>query len=120
MKKTQIISLILMVALLFSFTVTGKAEEVSPAVTSGSHSLKAAVPLAGTDKLLDTAKAVIAYELNTDTLLYASLLNELRREAVTKLDFERSKLKIIPSEAVFESETFKVATNTNFLFYIFM
>ena len=59
-----------MVVLLFSYTVTGNAEEVSPAVTSGSHSLKAAVPLAGTDKLLDTAKAVISYELNKDTLLY--------------------------------------------------
>ena len=33
-----------MVVLLFSYTVTGNAEEVSPAVTSGSHSLKAAVP----------------------------------------------------------------------------
>lgn len=40
-------------------------------VTSGCSSLRAQVPLGGSEKKVETAKAVILYELNTDTLLYA-------------------------------------------------
>ena len=70
MKKSQIICIFLAAALLFSASVMAGAEELDSSVTSGSHSLQASVPLAGSEKLLDTAKAVVAYELNTDTLLY--------------------------------------------------
>lgn len=40
------------------------------AVTKGCVSLDAQVPLTGDEKLLDTAKAVILYELGSDTLIY--------------------------------------------------
>lgn len=70
MKKNQIISFLLAFLLLCSVSVMCWAKEPETAVSAGSHSLKASVPLAGSEKLLDTAQAVIAYELNTDTLLY--------------------------------------------------
>ncbi len=40
-------------------------------VTSGCSTLDAMRPLGGTDKLLDTTKAAILYELDSDTLVYA-------------------------------------------------
>ena len=70
MKKTQILSLFLAILMLMSFSLVGEALEKDDNVALGSHSLHAAVPLAGSEQLLDTAQAVVAYELNTDTLLY--------------------------------------------------
>lgn len=40
-------------------------------VTSGCNTMDALLPLDGNEKKLDTAKAVILYEMNSDTLLYA-------------------------------------------------
>lgn len=40
-------------------------------VTSGCHSVDAAVPLSDEAKLTDTAKAAIIYELGSDTMIYA-------------------------------------------------
>lgn len=70
MKKKQILSIILTFLLLLTMPVAGFALEDDSSVTKGSHSLKSTVPLAGSEQLLDTAKAVVAYELNSDTLLY--------------------------------------------------
>ena len=70
MKKLQMISLLLAILLAFCMPVTAMANETDDSVSAGSHSLHAAVPLAGSEKLLDTAQAVVAYELNSDTLLY--------------------------------------------------
>ena len=39
--------------------------------TNGSHSVDAAFPLSESKKLLDTSKAVILYERNSDTMVYA-------------------------------------------------
>lgn len=70
MKKKQIISFLLAILLVFCVPVPAAAQETDESVTAGSHSLHAKVPLAGSEKLLDTAQAVVAYELNSDTLLY--------------------------------------------------
>ena len=70
MKKKQILSFFLAILILLSMPVAAAAQETDSAVSGGSHSLKAAVPLAGSEQLLDTAQAVVAYELNSDTLLY--------------------------------------------------
>ncbi len=40
-------------------------------VTNGCHSVDAAIPLSESQKLLDTSKAVILYERNSDTMVYA-------------------------------------------------
>lgn len=71
MKKSPIICLLLAFFMLISvlFPVTSSAS--SPAVERGCNSLQARVPLGGTQQLTETAKAVLLYELNTDTLVYA-------------------------------------------------
>ena len=47
------------------------AAAVDISVTSGCHSVDAAVPLSESKKLLDTSKAVILFERNSDTMVYA-------------------------------------------------
>ncbi len=47
------------------------ATEIDMSVTSGCHSADAAVTLSDEGKLAKTAKAVILYELNSDTMIYA-------------------------------------------------
>lgn len=47
------------------------AQETDLSVTSGCNTVNAAMPLSGEGKLVDTARAVILYELNSDTMLYA-------------------------------------------------
>lgn len=46
-------------------------EESSLAVSEGCVTLDAAISLKGSEKLLDTAKAVILYEIGSDTLVYS-------------------------------------------------
>lgn len=71
MKNTRIISLFLAFLFLFSgFFVIAGATSDDPAVTSGCHSVDAAMTLSTEEKLTDTAKAVVLYELNSDTMLY--------------------------------------------------
>lgn len=70
MKKNRILSFLLAISLLFCVPVHAQTPEDDSPVSMGSHSLKASVPLAGSEQVLDTAKAAIAYELNSDTLLY--------------------------------------------------
>lgn len=73
MKKKSIVCIIflLCVALLLPVIPGLTAAEEDPAVSAGCHSLHARVPLGGTEQKVDTAEAVILYELNTNTLLYA-------------------------------------------------
>ncbi len=68
MKKTQIISLFIAIILLCSLAAPAVATDQN--AVASSHGLHASQPLAGSEQLLDTAKAVIAYELNTETMLY--------------------------------------------------
>ncbi|MBE6958470.1 MAG: D-alanyl-D-alanine carboxypeptidase [Ruminococcaceae bacterium] len=71
MKKVSIFCLILAFLMLFSCLSVSAAEENNPAVTSGCHSLDAAMTLSEEEKITETAKAVIVYERNSGTMLYA-------------------------------------------------
>lgn len=71
MKKTGIFCLFLAFCLLISVPVQASYEADRDPIRDGSHSLKAAVPLAGSERILETAQAVVVYELNTDTLLHS-------------------------------------------------
>ncbi len=71
MKKVRVISLFLAFILTFSgLCTTAVATDSNQAVTSGCHSVDAAMTLSEEEKLADTAKAVVLYELNSDTMLY--------------------------------------------------
>lgn len=70
MKKTGFICLVLIICILMSVPVQATYQKEQDPVRDGSHSLNASVPLAGSEQYLETAEAVVAYELNTDTLLY--------------------------------------------------
>lgn len=72
MKRTGKIGLLLaIVCLLGCLMPRVNAAGSDLTVTSGCHSIDAALPLAPQEQLLATSKAVIAYELNSDTLVYA-------------------------------------------------
>lgn len=84
MKKTAILCLLLCLAVLLQGLPVSASGLTDPtggdaaysaasdlSVTLGSNSLDAQVPLDGSNKKLSTAKAVILYEMSTDTLLYA-------------------------------------------------
>lgn len=70
MKKIQIISLILVFALLLGGTAAAAVTPESSAVTKGCRTVDARVPLGGSEKLVESADAVFLYELNTGTLVY--------------------------------------------------
>ncbi len=71
MKKIIVYAILLALFISCSpFSVQAQPQD-DTAVQSGCTSLRAQLPLAGTSKLLPTAKAVILYELNSDTLVYA-------------------------------------------------
>lgn len=70
MKKFRILSLILaLILLLGSVPVLATGDRTLS--TMGCSGVNARIPLAGNAQLTETAKAVILYELNTDTMLYA-------------------------------------------------
>ena len=74
MKKFRLFCLVLAWIAVFSCVTpaasatTGQVPDQS--VTSGCHSVDAAQPLSGEGRLAATAKAVIVYERNSDTMLY--------------------------------------------------
>lgn len=65
----RICLLLLLAALLIGASAPAMAQ--SAAVSNGCVSLDAKLPMSSTEKLLDTAKAAILYELGSDTLVYA-------------------------------------------------
>lgn len=72
MKKIRFLSILAALALLaqwFAVPVWAQGEAVS--VSQGCATLDGQAPLAGSEQLLDTAQAVILYELGSDTLVYA-------------------------------------------------
>ncbi len=72
MKLSRIFCLILSFAVLFGvFSAPAVLAAPSNSVSAGCSSLKANMPLAGTNKLLDTADSAILYELNSGTLVYS-------------------------------------------------
>lgn len=71
MKKVRLMSLFLaFIFVFFGLPMTAGATDSDLAVTSGCHSVDAAMTLSEEEKLTDTAKAVVLYELNSDTMLY--------------------------------------------------
>jgi len=71
MKKTGIICLILCLAVLLTAQPVTAASGADASVSAGCHSVDAAKCLSSEGKLLDTSKAVILYELNSDTMVYS-------------------------------------------------
>lgn len=72
MKKIRMFSIFLAFILIFgALNVPVWAAEEDPAVTSGCHSVDAAMTLSSEEKITKTAKAAILYELNSGTMLYA-------------------------------------------------
>ena len=72
MKKIRGICLLLCAALLLcGLSISAHTAEADSSVVSGSHSVDAARTLGTTEKLADTAKAVILYERNSGTMVYA-------------------------------------------------
>ncbi len=71
MKKIRLICLIFAAALLLQVLNVPARAQADASVSSGCHSVDAAIPLVGTEKMLDTAQAVFLYERNSDTLVYS-------------------------------------------------
>lgn len=71
MKKIRFFCIFLLLTLVIS-TLGGRvtANSNAPAVTNGCHSVDAAMTLSSEGKIVETAKAVILYELNSGTMLY--------------------------------------------------
>lgn len=67
MKLSRVFSLLLALFLIFS-AFPAQAADIS--VSGGCHSVDAASPLDESGKLVDTSKAVMVYELKSDTLIY--------------------------------------------------
>ena len=71
MKKTRLTCLVLALILIFScLSASVSASNSNLAVTNGCHSIDATMTLSDEEKLTDTAKAVVLYELNSGTMLY--------------------------------------------------
>lgn len=72
MIKLRFFSLLLSVSILMTvFPVSTTAAQSDFAVTNGCHSVDAAMTLSSDEKLTDTAKAAVLYELNSGTMLYS-------------------------------------------------
>jgi len=71
MKKVRVICLFICAILFLSIIPRPVSAQPDASVGSGSHSVDAQVPLDGSEKKLDTAKAVVLYERNSDTMIYA-------------------------------------------------
>lgn len=72
MKKMRIFALVFCIVMVFQLScIPAKALSDDASVSYGSHSVDARVPMGETQKLLNTAKAAILYDLNSDTLIYA-------------------------------------------------
>lgn len=71
MKKIRTFCLLMCVIALIQLLPVGVSAQTDASVTGGCHTIDAAKTLDPSDKLLETSKAVIVYEMNSDTLLYA-------------------------------------------------
>lgn len=89
MKKLSGLSLLLCLLLVFQiFALPAVAAEIAPsetvglspeaeaevgsiAITNGCRTIEGAVPLGGSERIVETAQAAFVYELNTNTVLYS-------------------------------------------------
>lgn len=70
MRICKTLCLILSVLILFLPLTEISAAEIDLTVVNGCHSVDAALPVGGNDKLVETSKAVIVYERTTGTMIY--------------------------------------------------
>lgn len=71
MKKIRTIYIFLCLAVALSaFAPAARAETVDQSVVSGCHTPDAALQLSETEQLVETSKAVLVYELQSDTMIY--------------------------------------------------
>jgi len=70
MKKTKAFCLLLCVALVMSCLCLPVQAQEDQSVVNGCHSVDAVKPLAKSEKMVETSKAVILYELNSSTMIY--------------------------------------------------
>ena len=71
MIKSRIFCILLSLFLVVAPLMVGaEVNPADPAVISGCHSVDAAEMLSPSEKMTDTARAVVMYELNSDTMLY--------------------------------------------------
>lgn len=70
MKKVRAICLLLSLVLFISILSGSVFAQPDASVGSGCHSVDAQKALDGNAKMLDTAKAVVLYERNSDTMIY--------------------------------------------------
>jgi len=70
MKKVRVICLFMSLMLFISIMSGAVLAQPDASVGSGCHSVDAQRALDGSEKLLDTAKAVVLYERNSDTMIY--------------------------------------------------
>jgi len=70
MKKVRVICLLASLMLFISILSGTAFAQPDASVGSGCHSVDAQKPLDGSAKILDTAKAVVLYERNSDTMIY--------------------------------------------------
>ncbi len=71
--RSACLYILLAAILLHGLVQPARAQDtgVDPAVINGCHSIDAAVPLEGQEKILDTAKAVLVYERTSGTMIYS-------------------------------------------------
>lgn len=71
MKKVRIICYFVCAVLLICALCAPVMAQSDASVIDGCHTVDAARPLGGSEKMLDTSKAVILYERSSDTMVYA-------------------------------------------------
>ena len=71
MRKARVICLLMSLMLFISIFSGVVFAEPDASVGSGCHSVDAQKPLDGSAQMLDTAKAVVLYERNSDTMIYS-------------------------------------------------
>ncbi len=77
MKKIRTIYIFLCLAVALSaFAPAARAETVDQSVVSGCHTPDAALQLSETERLVETSKAVVVYELQSDTMIYGWNMDE--------------------------------------------
>lgn len=71
MKISRLICLFMSFVLFITIFSCAVWAQPDASVGSGTHSIDAQRPLDGSEKMLDTAKAVMLYERNSDTMIYS-------------------------------------------------
>lgn len=77
MKKIRVICVILSLLLVISVGTQTASAAVDASVTSGCHTVDAVKPLTPQEKKVETSKAVLLYELGSDTLIYGWNLDDV-------------------------------------------